>query len=369
VTRDADKPPVDPLRAAPHVAVATDGIPTFGGFAGIVDHTGLDMVAPTFLLGPGGPGGRVRRALRRKRWVYVFAATDELCVVGCLVNGAVTGSGFLMATDLVTGEVLADSSRMGALAAVNDRPGAGLRAGYRLPGTRYTLTRDGDEVRFTASLARALLDVPGRSRPWVQVDLTLREHGTGITAVSEVRHGRGSTVSVTAKTCGLAVTGQLLVHGADGAVTRLLDGGLGGYDYTNGWLPRHTAWRWAYGVGRLASGEVLGFNLTEGFSGVGERSREAAVWVDGQPFPVDPRLHFRFDRGDVLAPWQVTTEDGSVRLRFDPLAAHRESVDVGVLRSRFVQPMGHFSGELDVAGRTYVIDRLPGVVEDQDVLW
>ncbi|HEX6888008.1 MAG TPA: DUF2804 domain-containing protein [Candidatus Nanopelagicales bacterium] len=369
MTRDAARPAVEPLRSAPARGVAADGTPAFGGFAGIVDSTGLAALAQEFQLGRRGPLGVAQRALRHKRWVYVFVATDELCVVAGMANGAVTGSGFLMATDLTTGEVLVDSSRMGALAAVNDCPGAGLRAGYRLPGTRYALTRDDDEARFTASLGAALLDLPGRSRPWVEVDLTLREHGTGITAVSEVRHGRESTVSVTAKTCGMAVTGQLRVHAADGPVTRTLDGGLGGYDYTNGWLPRHTAWRWAYGVGRLASGEVLGFNLTEGFSGVGERSREAAAWVDGQPFPVDPRLHFRFDRADVLAPWRVTTEDGSVRLRFDPLAAHRESVDLRVLRSRFVQPMGHFSGELDVAGRTYVIDRLPGVVEDQDTLW
>ena len=60
---------------------------------------------------------------------------------------------------------------------------------------------------------------------------------------------------------------------------------------------------------------------------------------------------------------------GRVRLRFEPVAAHDERIDLKVLRSLFIQPVGHFSGEIDVDGRTYVLDRLPGVVEDQDIVW
>ena len=274
-----------------------------------------------------------------------------------------------MVTDLKTGTVIADSSRKGALAAVNDAPGDGLRATYRLPGTRYTLRRDGEEIRFRASLGRSVASVPGRSHSWVELDLTLREGGVGITAVSEVAHGPESSVSVTAKTAGLAAAGSVVVLGEEGTRTCTIDGGLGGYDYTKGLLCRSTAWRWAYGTGRLEDGTVLGFNLLEGFSGVGERSRENAVWIDGRPIPLDPRSRFTFDRTDLMAPWRVVTADGSVRLRFEPLALHNEHLDLKVLRSHFVQPVGHFSGEIDVAGRTHVLDRIPGVAEDQDILW
>jgi hypothetical protein len=363
------RPPVDPFDPAPSQAVGGDGTPAFGGYAGIVSATGLDHLAAPYRLGPSGPLGLPRRYVREKRWVYCFAATDEVSLVAALVNGAVTGSGFCMATDLRTGAVIAESSRMGALARVNDHPGPGLRATYRLPGTRYEVARDGDTTRWTVRLANAVVPVPRLASPWLEVDLAMRETGTGITAVAEVRRGGESTVSVTAKACGLPVAGGFRVH-ADGGVTAYdLTGGFGGYDMTRGSLPRHTAWRWAFGTGRIADGTVVGFNLTEGFSGVGERSREGAVWVDGRPHPVDPRLRFAFDRGDVRKPWQITSADGSVRLRFDPIAEHRELVDVRVLRSSFVQPVGHFSGELEVAGRTIALDGLPGVVEDQDIVW
>ncbi len=360
---------VSPLDPAPSHAVSAEGIPHFGGYAGIVGLTAMGALAGPHRLGGSHPVGMARRRLREKSWVYLFAATEEIAVTAALVNGGITGSGFLMVTDLKTGTVIADSSRKGALAAVNDAPGDGLRATYRLPGTRYTLRRDGEEIRFRASLGRSVASVPGRSHAWVELDLTLREGGVGITAVSEVAHGPESSVSVTAKTAGLAAAGCVVVHGEEGTRTCTIDGGLGGYDYTKGLLCRSTAWRWAYGTGRLEDGTVLGFNLLEGFSGVGERSRENAVWIDGRPIPLDPRSRFTFDRTDLMAPWRVVTADGSVRLRFEPLALHNEHLDLKVLRSHFVQPVGHFSGEIDVAGRTHVLDRIPGVAEDQDILW
>ena len=120
-------------------------------------------------------------------------------------------------------------------------------------------------LRLRASLGRAIASLPGRSHPWVELDLILREEGTGITAISEVEHGHDSSVSVTAKTSGMRVTGQRRgPRRRVAAATYSLDGGFGGYDYTKGLLPRNTAWRWAYGTGRLADGTVLGFNIVDG---------------------------------------------------------------------------------------------------------
>ena len=368
-TRSRKQLPVAPLEPVPPCAVSAEGVPLFGGYEGIVATTGIAGLSADFRLGGSDPLGMVRRRIRQKSWVYLVAATPEIAVTSALVNGAITGSGFLMITDLHTGEVIADTSRKGALASVNDAPGDGLRAAYRLPGTRYALRRDGDVTRFLASVGRSIASLPGQSKPWIEVDLTLTESGEGITAVSEVEHGHESAVSVTGKTSGLAVAGDVVVHGEEGRRAFSLDGGIGGYDYTKGFLPRNTAWRWAYGTGRLADGTVLGFNLSEGFSGVGERSRENAVWIDGRPRPLDARTRFVFEGSDVMQPWQVSTQDRTVRLRFDPVAAHNEFLDVKAVRSLFIQPVGHFSGEIDVDGRTHVLDRVPGVVENSDILW
>lgn len=361
--------PADTLGTPKDSAVSATGEPHYGGHEGIVATTGLDQLAPAHRLRGSHPLAAARRALRQKRWVYVFAATQDTSVVCALVNGAVTGSGFMMATDLNTGEVLLDSSRMGARASVNDSPGAGLLATYRLPGTSYRLTREGDDVHLKASLSSPLPSLPGRAVADVEVDLRLREEGTGITAVSRVEHGKDASVSVTAKTAGMPVTGELRLRRDGEMRTVSLDGGYGGYDYTRGMLPRNTAWRWAYGTAPLADGTILGFNLVADFSGVGINARENAVWINGRPSPLDPKTSFAFDSRDVMQPWRITTADGRVRLNFVPIAAHKEYLNFGILKSQFIQPVGHFTGEIDVDGRTYVLDRMPGVCEDQDILW
>lgn len=133
--RGHQKHTVDPLAPAPLCAVSAEGVPLFGGYEGIVATTGMAVLAGDHRLGGSDPLGTVRRRVRQKSWVYLFAATPEVAVTAALVNGAITGSGFLMVTDLRTGEVIADTSRKRALASVNDAPGDGLRAAYRLPGT------------------------------------------------------------------------------------------------------------------------------------------------------------------------------------------------------------------------------------------
>ena len=58
-----------------------------------------------------------------------------------------------------------------------------------------------------------------------------------------------------------------------------------------------------------------------------------------------------------------------MQVTFRPLHAHRDVRDLLVLRSRFLQPLGFFAGKLRFRGREIVLSELPGVTEDQDMLW
>ncbi|HQR80743.1 MAG TPA: DUF2804 family protein, partial [Actinomycetota bacterium] len=61
--------------------------------------------------------------------------------------------------------------------------------------------------------------------------------------------------------------------------------------------------------------------------------------------------------------------DGKVDLIFDPIGVHRESLDLRLVRTRFLQPVGEFTGTIRLGRRTLQIEGLPGVVENQDTLW
>ena len=91
-------------------------------------------------------------------------------------------------------------------------------------------------------------------------------------------------------------------------------------------------------------------------------------FLGDQRAPVGPAI-FRVNAADPLDLWRIETADGSVQVTFRALHAHREVRDLRVLRSRFVQPLGFFTGRLRFAGREITVSELPGVTEDQDMLW
>ena len=128
-------------------------------------------------------------------------------------------------------------------------------------------------------------------------------------------------------------------------------------DESAGYHARHTAWRWSAGVGSLASGEPVAWNLVDGIHDAAEGS-ERAVWVAGVPREVAP---VRF--ADDLS-WVAPA--GGAALRFTPEAVRARRENLILLRSDYEQPFGAFAGELPGAGR---LAEGWGVMERHDVLW
>ena len=102
----------------------------------------------------------------------------------------------------------------------------------------------------------------------------------------------------------------------------------------------------------------------EGFVG----AAECAVWVDRELYPVTEG-RFAFDPASPMSPWTVGSADGAVDLRFEPAGLHAEHKNFGIIASRFIQPVGMFRGAVRAGDRALELDRVWGVVEDQEVLW
>lgn len=345
--------------------VVTGGRPAFGSYQGAPDRIDLSTLTEPYARGP------VGEFLRHKRWMYVFAATDEVIVSAAVVDAGPTATTFLMAVDRKSGEVIANASRPGAprpLVGVNDRPRDGHLSRYRAPGTDVKITGDGGRLRVRSVLHR-LPFVPMVDKPWIELDLTLEIGGLPtLLTVSDLQLPR-PLVSTTVKGAVAPTGGTLRVRQGDRVATWSLDGGSGGYDYTNGYLPRRTSWNWAFGSGRTVDGRDLGLNLVSGFTGLGDNGAENCLWLDGELILIDPAARIEPPTGDLTGVWRVTTLDGSVDLRFEPHAAHHESLNLMLLRSRFVQALGRFTGRIDVRGESIEVAGMAGAAEDQDVLW
>jgi hypothetical protein len=137
-----------------------------------------------------------------------------------------------------------------------------------------------------------------------------------------------------------------------GGHTFELDGDDGFVDESAGYHARHTAWRWSAGIGRADDGRAVAWNLVDGVHDAYENS-ERTLWIDGSAQEVPPQAF-----ADDLS--------GVGELRFREWSAREARVNLGLMRNRYRQPFGEFSGRLP--GGLGLAEGY-GVMEEHDVLW
>jgi hypothetical protein len=176
----------------------------------------------------------------------------------------------------------------------------------------------------------------------VRVELALDE-SPGLETVCPA----GEAYAWTRKQGGIRATGRAWlrgdVHELDGRAI---------IDDTGAYYERHTHWRWCAGVGDLSDGRPVAWNLVEGVNDPPLGS-ERTVWVDGAPLEPPPVAI----AGDL---------SGAAELRFAPEATLARDRNLFVVRSRYRQPFGRFSGALP--GGLELASGL-GVMEDHDAWW
>jgi len=182
----------------------------------------------------------------------------------------------------------------------------------------------------------------------VRIELTLDEQ-PGVESVCVSGDGYGWT----RKQGGVAARGTVTLPGA----APVASDALAVIDDTAAYYARHTRWRWCAGVGHALDGRALAWNLVEGVNDPASGS-ERTVWVDGEAHEPPP----------------VTFDDdlsGVGGLRFHAEATRERRENLLLIRSRYRQPFGTFSGSLGRAGGSEPIElaRGFGVMEDHEVWW
>lgn len=347
------------LPPAPASVATARGEPRFGTYQGELPEVDLARLS-----GRWSPT-RATRLLKRKRWHYTFAATQEVAAVFAVVDLGYTASAFAVAVDLRERRPLCDVSFLGApgpMVELGDQPGAGLNACFRTLGGKLSARRGEEDERYRVEVDVSRLRTGSlQSFQW-DGDLLVAGGPPALTVIAPVE-GDG-LLNVTMKRNGLLSFGSVEAGGK----RFRLDGGVGGTDYTQGYLARHTAWRWAFAAGRLADGTPVGVNLVEGFNESSAEANENALWLGDRLYPL-ARARFDYHPKELMAPWRLMTVDGAVDLRFQPLYVHREERDLRVVVSHFAQPVGFFEGTVRLGDRTLELSNVPGVTEDQDMLW
>jgi len=144
---------------------------------------------------------------------------------------------------------------------------------------------------------------------------------------------------------------------------RKFAGDFGSLDYTKGYPPRRTEWNWLSMIGKTESGKSLAVNLVDKFN----EGIENALWLDGVPHALGA-AHFHYIRPAEKSIWRIITRDNAFEARFRPFGARGENINIGVMRSKFVQPYGTFDGVLQLGGASEKFSGY-GVTEDHLALW
>src|SRR4051812_11383981 len=173
----------------------------------------------------------------------------------------------------------------------------------------------------------------------------LRVEDAGETVETLSRHG--DSYIWTAKQGGARVTGLLQL---DGQPLQFDVRGI--VDHSAGYHARHTVWSWSAGVGQSIDGRPVAWNLVAGVHDAVEAS-ERSVWMDGEPTEVGP-VEFAPDLSRV----------GD--LSFTEWSAREDKTNALLLKSKYRQPFGTFTGTLPDGTE---LREGYGVMESHDVWW
>ncbi len=134
-------------------------------------------------------------------------------------------------------------------------------------------------------------------------------------------------------------------------------------DDHKGYYPFPTRYDWVTAAGYNNTKQLLGFNLTDNQVLDKERYNENALWLDGKLNPLPP-IKIQRPKG-VEKDWLIKDEYGMVDLVFHPKVNTSVDVNLGLFKSKYRGPYGHFEGYLKTQdGEKVVIENLLGMGED-----
>ncbi|MCB0220406.1 MAG: DUF2804 domain-containing protein [Chrysiogenetes bacterium] len=296
--------------------------------------------------------------MRLKEWHYLSATTDRWFVAFALVQLGYVANIFAYVIDR---EDPANKREFEALS-----PG-GRGLSFAKSSTEGVTLWDAKGARVRVSSEpgqwRAELDLPlGDER--LEGEFFVKPEGESLGLLFELEKDRAA---YTHKAAGLPAGGALRLGGRDVD----LGNALGASDWTRSAARRTTKWNWAAFSGHAVDGRRVGLNLSaDVYDNAAGVSQENVLFVDGKLYALEG-VRFEMPKNPSREPWRLRSVGGDwLSLDFTPLGARKQRLNLGVIRSDFIQPYGTFAGTIKVPGEAPIeLGNVFGVVEDHLAVW
>ncbi len=302
----------------------------------------------------------LQKRFREKRWCYIGIFHPDI-IFGCaVVHLGYISSAFMFGFDRAKKQMTETTWVAPPLGQVRyDRnPETGVCSYRSLLGSLHLI--HGLPGNATRIRARA-----GLSGKTLLADIEMMQPDNRFDPMHFLMDMDGGQRAFTTKAAGLCAQGSITLNGRH--IRLAPESTFAVLDWTNGFYPRDTFWNWACGTGTADSGVRVGFNLS---SGVYTRGLlENVIWINNIPHRIGP-VDYVYDPDHPLHPWQVNSRDNTIRLQFTPEGIRQASDNFGVVKSRFIQACGSYSGTIRLAGTDPVlVHSAAGVAEEHYAFW
>ncbi len=297
---------------------------------------------------------------KEKRWCYIGIIHPDI-IFGCaVVHLGYISSAFAFGFDRQERKMMNHSLIFPPIGQIRyDRnPENGICSYKSLRGS-LILAHNKKPVPSTINTSFYL---PGRS---LKADIEIIEPEGGISPMHFLMPMGNTKPAFTTKTAGLKARGKIILNKK--VFDLASENTFAVFDWTNGFYPRQTFWNWACGAGFSDDGTQVGFNFS---SGVYENGLlENTVWINGTPLK-QGKITFSYDSEKPELPWLIKSKDGLINLRFKPEGIRKANDNLGIIKSKFIQPCGSFEGSIKTqSNHIFHLSSVGGIVEEHFAKW
>ncbi|MCP5494663.1 MAG: DUF2804 family protein [Leptospiraceae bacterium] len=284
------------------------------------------------------------RFLQRKGWVFVSYMTEDFICSVAIVDVGYLGNGFVYLYDRESNQLYEEKVTMPLAFDINFHPS--LKTDWKLTGISqaWKLLPQNDSYCFSYS-GRKIIG---------EINFKINKPGLNV-----ITHSIGRPFHYTYKNMGLSASVSIQVNKKQYQEV----GNNAVIDFSFGYPPRTTTWNWASLMGNAEDGTPIRINLVAEFN----NGLENALWFGDNILFLSQSI-FKYSGSIRGSNIKIETTDGILQIQFFPEGFREETIDVGFLKSEFVQPFGRFEGIYANNGKPVKIKGI-GLLEEHVAIW
>lgn len=333
--------------------MAKTSLPEFGTYSGEIEEFPLNDYKFRNIF------YNLFKHLRAKRWRFTGVFSPEIVIGIAVVDTGYIGTSFTYVYDRETGEIAeyTGMSLLGRACNITDNLSKGkavFNQGKNLISMDWDLKKGIEEIKISLQTKSNRIEADIK----VLEDIKVNEpHQVTFPTFK-------NKFAFTHKIAGLSAIGSIKCNEKTYHLNK--DYSFAAIDHTLGYHDYNWEWLWSSLSGLSEDGRIIGLNLVAPITH--KTINENVLWIDGKKFVLG-ESDFE-NKKNIMGIWKIKTKNKMVDLRFEPLKVRSETINIGIIKSKFAQPIGLYNGHflLPDGEKIYIKDQI-GIAEEHFARW